>query len=164
MDKIKKFAPLGAAVLGFVAVLMIFVAAVGSKINPSMTPYTGLEVVFGKTVTSGVLSVKVLDFSFVNLLPYLFAIGGIACAVLSYMKGDKKFALIATALFVVAGVLFFFAIAGLQAPAFKDLSAEQIKSAKENLTLGAGPIVAAILSFLAAACAAAPTVLEKLGK
>ena len=165
-DKMLKWVPIVAAVLGLVAVVMIFVGAVSQKVligDPVV--WNGLQVVFGYSETSslGSLSttVEFLKFSFMNLLPYLLVIAGIVLCVLSFLgKGNSFFAVIAAALFIVAAV-FFFMTTVFTIPANVENIAEYNA---EAYTLAAGPIVAGICSILAGLVSVTPTVLSKVMK
>ena len=161
-NKVAKFAPIVAAVLGVVAVVMIFVAAVVFPMDYlDDVTFTGLQVTFGYAETTDVfgstVTTEVLKFSFMNLLPYLMVIGAIVLSVLAFLgKGNKFFAIIAAVLFIVAGVLFFLTVAFTI-----DANGEGLG---EGYVLGAGPIVAGICSILAGLVAAAPTVMGKVCK
>ena len=95
-----------AAVLGIIAVCMIFVDTVkvpDTKILGAVVEgagQTGLQVAFGYKESD----VGVFAFSFMALLPYLLIIGGI---VLSLLKGNKMLNFVSAVLFVAGGVLCF---------------------------------------------------------
>ena len=146
MDKIKKFAPLGAAVLAIIALIMIFLPSVEVSFMGMTEDWNGLETAFGKDEDG-------FEFSIMNCLSWVLLIGGIACAVLSYMNsGNKLFGYIAIAALVVAAIFFFCTVN------FCNIEEE----AKELLDLGTGAIIAGVCSILAAICAALPVVLDAL--
>lgn len=161
MNKIKKFAPLAAAVAAVIALIMIFLPAIAVEEGT----YNGLKVIFGYTEKeSGMgitLKVEVFAFSFMNLLTYLLVIAGGVCGVLAFMKSDKPiFTWIAAACLALAGIFFFCSVG------FTVLSKDLVDlgATKENFKLGAGAIIGGIVSILGALCAIAPTALKALKK
>lgn len=161
MNKIKKFAPLAAAVAAVIALIMIFLPAIVVEEET----YSGLKVIFGYTEKeSGMgitLKVEVFAFSFMNLLTYLLVIAGGVCGVLAFMKSDKPiFTWIAAACLALAGIFFFCSVG------FTVLSKDLVDlgATKENFKLGAGAIIGGIVSILGALCAIAPTALKALKK
>ena len=119
---------------GLVAVIMLFLPAVEFR---GIT-YTGLQVSFGYTND---LRLEVFGFSFMNLLPYLLALGGLVFSALGATgRGSKLGALIAAAAFIAAGVFF------IMTNTFCDTVG------KDLLELAYGAIVAAVASFVAGAC------------
>ena len=161
MKAVKKWAPVAAAVLGLVAVFMIFVASIVIRTAPDHY-YTGLQVVFGYKENS----FTEFTFSFFNLLPYLLTLGGIVLVVLNFLgKGKDFFVWIAVALFVVAAILFFMTIACCWMTMFDGATAAEIDEFKnETMLLGAGPIISGICTILAAIATATPFALDKLVK
>lgn len=146
MAKKKKGSDLGkilgyvVAVLGLVAVCMVFVKAVTT--GEDGVSYTGLQVAFGKSSND----VAVLNFSFMALLPVILAVAGTVLAVLNALKNDSKLLNFVTAgLFIAAGVLYFIM------PSFI-VFAETIPGGIAKLLeykLAAGAIVGAICSIFA---------------
>lgn len=142
------YLPLLSALLGIVAVVMIFFTAVNytavkgiSKLE-DVTQYTGLQTAFGYSEGSGI-KVEVLKFSIMNLLPWLLALGGAVVSVFCYLsKGSKLFALISAGCFIVSAVFFFIY------PSFIVLPELSI-FVKDNFSLAWGTIVAGIVSALA---------------
>lgn len=164
MKAFKKFAPVIAAALGVIAIIMLFVPAV---VLSEDTSYNGWQAMFGYTETTSLLGkevkTEVLAFSFMNLLSLILVAAGIVLCVLSFLgKGNKFFALIAAACFIVAAVFFFltlvFTIAGTGLTLDGTLAQEKVK---EGWKIGAGPIIAGILSILAACSTVAPALLKK---
>ncbi len=151
-----------AAVLGLVAVVMLFVQAV--KVPDVETAlgtikndggYTGLQVAFGKSEED----VKVLSFSFMALLPVLLVIAGSVLSALQMAskKGSKILDYVAVVCFVVAGVLYFIM------PSFV-VGADTIVgkiAAEIDYVLAVGSIVAAICSILAGATVLVKNLLKK---
>lgn len=147
MDKIKKFAPIGAALLGIIALFMVFLPSVKVSFMGFEADWNGFETAFGKEEDS-------FKFSIMNCLGWAILVAGIACAVLSYMQPENKlFGYVAIAALAVAGIFFFCTVG------FCNIEEE----AKDMLDLGAGAIIAGICSILAAICAAAPVAMEMLG-
>ncbi len=70
--QISSIVSLISAALGIVALVMIFLPAIGVK--DTETTYTGLQIVFGYKGTTGV---TIFEFSFMNLLTYLLVIAGV---------------------------------------------------------------------------------------
>ena len=151
-----------AAVLGLVAVVMLFVQAVkvpdvetyfGTLENES--GYTGLQVAFGAKEND----VAVLGFSFMGLLPVVLVLVGIVLSALKIAssKGSKILDYVAVACFVVAGVLYFIM------PSFMVFADTILGSiAKEiDYVLSVGSIVAAICSILAGATVLVKNLLKK---
>ena len=141
-----------AAVLGLVAVVMLFLPAIGIK--DTDTTYTGLQITFGYKESLLGFEYTVFDFSFMNLLTYILAVVGIVFSVLSAMgKGSKFAAFIAAAAFAISGVFFF--LSGSYTLPNEDAS--KIISfvggdIKDALTLAYGAIIGGVASLLAAVC------------
>lgn len=149
-----------AAVLGLIAVLMMFAPALsGKNLNTSIS---GAKVAFGYSEESILGDIKVLNFSFMYFLAYLLAIAGIVFAVLAFLgKLGNISAIVAAACFLVAGIFFFCAVP-FCAPAYD--SEILVKTFKEGLTLGAGAIVGGIFSIIAALASCATLFVGKLVK
>lgn len=141
-----------AAVLGLVAVVMLFLPAIGIK--DTDTTYTGLQITFGYKESLLGFEYTVFDFSFMNLLTYILAVVGIVFSVLSAMgKGSKFAAFIAAAAFAVSGVFFFLSVSYT----LPNEDASKIISfvggdIKDVLTLAYGAIIGGVASLLAAVC------------
>lgn len=155
------YLPLLAALLGVVALVMLFVPAVVASEDVS---YNGLKVAFGYTQSEGgviTINLQHLKFSFMNLLPYILVLVGIVACVMGY-KGNKLATFVGFVCFVAAAVLFFlavsFAVPGSALTLDGTLDAAKVK---ENWTLGAGAIVAGVCSGVAALFIAASSVLKK---
>ncbi len=161
VSKVTKWMPIAAAVLGVVSLVMIFVVAI-MKDNAILddTLYTGWQVTFGYSTTTDIGASTIvttwLSFSFMNLLPYLLVIAAIVACVLSFLgNGNKLFALIAAACFIVAGGFFFLVLS---------FSLDSKGEVLQGYVLGAGPIVSGICSIVAALVSVTPFVFDKLGK
>ncbi len=165
MKTFKKFAPVIATLFGVLAIVMLFLPAIGYAEDKS---FTGFQAIFGYTETTKVpvigteIKTEMLAFSFMNLLPVLCVAAGVVLCLLSFVgKGNKFFAFIAAVCFIVAAVLFFltvsFAVAGKAVTLEGTLAQSKVK---ESWTLGVGPILAAIFSIFAAGSVAAPTFLK----
>lgn len=151
-----------AAVLGVVAVVMLFVDNVkvpdtdlGILGTVEGTGYTGLQVAFG----SSEKDVEVLAFSFMALLPYLLVIGGVVLSALGAFakKGSKILDYVSIALYVVAGVLFFIM------PNFMVFADTLLGVAASKLeyVLTTGAVVAAVCSLLSGATVLVKNLLKK---
>ena len=161
------YLPLLAALLGVVALVMLFVPAVVVSEDVS---YNGLKVAFGYTQSEGgviTINLQHLKFSFMNLLPYILVLVGIVACVMGY-KGNKLATFVGFVCFVVAAVFFFLSVSfcvpneGLEdlISGIGGLFGEEA-SVKDSLTLGAGAIVAGVCSGVAALSIAASSVLKK---
>lgn len=149
------------AVFGLIAVFMLFAPALTGEIIGGEYSYTGLMVTFGSEE-------RALVFSFGNFVPYILLVVGIVFAVLEFLGKSVKFGgIIAAVCFIVAGILFCLPI-DLIAFNPEAVPAEAVDTAKEMLRIGygvgAGYIVAAIFSFIAACTAVAPFVLSLVKK
>lgn len=155
------------AVLGLVALLLIFAPAIGVKDQDAT--YTGLQAAFGYTEKGKIGELQLFKFSFMNLLPYLLVLVGIVFSVLAVLGKLGKIAPIVGAVcYLVAGIFFFCALAFCvlgddinSLLGLGSLLAGKDGNAKDFLTLGAGAIVSGVLSILAALVSAATLVLKK---
>ncbi len=142
---------MAAALLAVVAICMMFVPA--ATVNDTNMTYTGLQLTFGYSEDTLLGTVTVLNFSFLNFLPYLLALAGIVFSVLTALGKLGKIApIIATVCYLAAGVLFFLVIT-MCVPNSGD-SKDLADLFRKTLSLGAGAIVAGVLSILAALCSA----------
>ena len=92
----------------------------------------------------------------------MLALVGVVLSVLAALGKLGKIAPIAAAAcFVVAAILFFIAVPACVLHGYDDASADTVNKAKESLSLGAGVIVAGVLSIVAALSNAATLVLKK---
>lgn len=162
MKKAIGFAPLCAAALGLIAIIMLFVPSVVA----GETLFNGFQVAFGYAETSefmgSTISTTILEFSFMNLLPYLLVLAGIVLLLLNAKKANNLFALIAAACLIAAGVLFFFAVSFTMVNAdWAGVAGAIGANLKEGWTLGAGAIIAAICALLGGVAALVPIVLKK---
>ena len=145
-----------------VAFCMIFVKSV-KVMSGEVLSFTGAQTVFGytwkKEVLGTTLSAKILDFSFMNLLPYLLLIAGILFAALGYAgKIGFLMNILATAAFVVAAVFFFlapqFVVVAESGSSIVDSAVNSIVSAlkDDGATVAIGGILAGVFSAIAAFC------------
>ena len=149
-----------AAVLGLVAICMIFVDTIkipDTEIFGKVVEgkgYSGLDVVFGFKSED----VAVFNFSIIALLPYLLIIAGVVLSVLNCArKGNKVLDFVTAGLFIVAAVLCFLM------PSFvvcSDTLPGKI-AAEVDYTLAVGAIVSAISSIFAAIVVAAKSIIQK---
>ena len=153
----------GAVLFAIVAVCMMFVNAATVDVKLTEVNFTGAQLAFGYKETIGSKDFEILSFSFMNLLPYLLALGGGVVAVLAALgKKSFLFNVIATACFVAAAIFFFTAITyitvantageGLLNQAWKSV-VESIRNS-ENVKLAIGSILGGVFSVIAAACSA----------
>ncbi len=153
--KYLKYADLAMAGLALISLIMIFIPAVSYK----DTSYSGWNLIFGHSeTTSGILSATInyFSFSFLNLLTVILTLGVIACSVISYIKKNELFYLIATACALVAAI-FFLLMKVFAIPAESVLMEAYI----DNASLSAGPIIAAVCLFLATACGVVKKIFSK---
>ena len=169
--KIEKFIPLIAAALGVIAIIMFFLPAITIKVGDEVVNYNGWQAIFGFTETKDIPVVgekkfEYLAFSFMNLLTLILLAAGIVLCVLSFLgKGNKFFAFIAIACFIVAAVFFFLTVAFTTAGAVYTLDGNLAQEkVKEAWKLGAGPIIGGILSILAGLVVSVPVVAKLLKK
>ena len=120
-------------------------AIVGKELGVT---YTGLQIAFGHAEKEFNISIEVFKFSFLSLLPYLLALGGITLALFAGLKNNSLFALIAGALFVVEGILLLLSVK-VCVPALE--SEFLINAFKDGYTLAYGAIIGAIVAFIAGA-------------
>ena len=155
-----------AALLGLVAFFMLFATNLTAEALDTKVEYSGLETVFGAAHKSVVLGkeveTEIFKFSFLSLLPYLLALVGVVMAVLAALGKLGKIApIVSAACFVVAAILFFIAVATCVLNVSDKATADDISKMKEGLSLGAGVIVAGVLSILAGLASGATLVLKK---
>lgn len=150
-----------AAVLGVVALAMMFVKSVkvpdtdlGVLGTKEGSGYTGFQVIFGFT---NELDVKTLEFSFMALVPYLLALGGVVVVLINTFKkkGSRLFDYVTICLFVVAGVMFFLL------PGFMVFGEYAVISKNAEFGLAVGAIVSAVCSIVAGVAILAKTLLKK---
>lgn len=151
-----------AALLGIVAVVMLFVEAVrvpdvetALGTIESDYGYSGMEVAFGVSEED----IKILSFSFMALLPVILAIAGVVLSAIQALskKGSKLLDYVAVICFVVAGVLYFIMPSFM---VFADTVLGAV-AAEFEFKLAAGSIVAAIASILAGATVLVKSLMKK---
>lgn len=151
-----------AAVLGVVAIVMMFVDTVkipdvdlGALGTVEGEGYSGMKVAFGYKEDD----VAVFGFSFMALLPYLLALAGVVISAVNMTakKSNKIFDFVLVAVFVAAGVLFFlmpnFMI-------FADTIVGKI-AAEIDYKIAIGAIVSAIAAIASGAVILVKTLLKK---
>lgn len=163
----------GAVIFAIAAVCMMFLNAVKLVSGDSvLQQFSGLEIAFGTehkfvfgegTRMETTLKLQLFEFSFMNLLPYILALGGGVVAVLAALS-KKSFLLnvIAAACFVAAAVFFFTAasyvsVAGSEGSSSWNALVKNIVNALKdgkNLKIAIGSILGGVFSSVAAACSA----------
>lgn len=148
--QISSIVSLISAALGIVALVMIFLPAIGVK--DTETTYTGLQIVFGYKEKPFMSEVTVFEFSFMNLLTYLLVIAGVVFTVLGLLgKGSKFATFIAAICFLVGGIFFFFQLQFcIPNTTVSNVTSLFGGNIKEIGSLGAGSIIGGICSILAA--------------
>ncbi|MDE7330596.1 MAG: hypothetical protein K2N30_05905 [Clostridia bacterium] len=149
------------ALLGVVAICLM--AAPAAAVKDTELAYTGAQLTFGYTRTGSItgISAEVFKFSFLNFLPYILVLAGIAFSVLTVLGKLGKIAPIVSAVcYLAAGVLFFLVIE-MCSPYTAIDSKDLVDAVKDTLTLGAGAIVGGILGILSAALSAAALAVKK---
>lgn len=167
MAKKKKGASAGvlaggvAALFALAAICMLFVNAVSVTVGDTViTSFTGLQVAFGYSETTSVplvgeLTTKILSFSFMNMLPYLLALGGLVVVLLNLNGNSFLLNVISLGCFVAAAVFFF------TAQAYVITASEAVNTyAKDNFTLAIGSILGGVFSIIAAIGAGAKIILK----
>ncbi len=155
----------GAVIFAIVAFCMMFANAVELVSGENvLASYKGTQVAFGYSETYPIIGeVKFLNFSFMNLLPYILVLAGAVVAILAAL-GKKSFLLniIAVACFVLAAVFFFTAasyvsVAGSEGSSSWSALVKNIVDALkdgDNLKIAIGSILGGVFSIVAAACSA----------
>lgn len=136
-----------AMLFGVAAFCMMFLTCVKYTGIISNYDFTGYQIAFGYAEKSGSVSVQMLAFSFMNLLPYILVLVGIfATALCAFGKRSSGLlGIIAFAAFVVAAVFFFLAANFIVLP-------ESAILTKENFSLAVGSILSGSFSIVAALC------------
>ena len=155
----------GAVLFAIAAVCMMFLNAVELVSGENvLAQYTGVQVAFGYSETYPIIGeVKFLNFSIMNLLPYILALAGAVVALLAALS-KKSFLLniIAVACFVAAAVCFFTAasyvsVAGSEGSGTLNVLVKNIVDALkdgDNLKIAIGSLLGGVFSVVAAACSA----------
>lgn len=141
-----------AAVLGIVALVMMFVETVkvpdtdlGILGTVEHEGYSGLKVAFGHKEDD----VAILKFSFMGLLPYLLVVAGVVITIVNMLakKSNKILDFVSAVALVVAGVLFFIM------PSFMVFADNIVAKvvAEADFKIVTGAIVSAISSIAAGA-------------
>lgn len=143
-----------ALVLGIVAFCMMFVTGVTytGKLLGSQVSISGMTIAFGgeieiKDAASALFPIKELNFNIMTTLAFILPLVGGILALL--FKNGLVTKIITTACFVV-GAVFLFSTTGFITIGMEDDVAQQITEGGYEIGLGAGPIVAGILSVLGA--------------
>lgn len=156
----------GAVLFAIAAVCMMFADAVKLVSGENvLASYKGTQVAFGYSETYPIIGeVKFLNFSIMNLLPYILALAGAVVALLAALRRNKSFLLniIAVACFVAAAVFFFTAasyvsVAGSEGSGSLNALVKKIVDALkdgDNLKIAIGSILGGVFSIVAAACSA----------
>ncbi len=134
-----------ALVFGIAAFCMMFLDAVKYSadllVAKTSYQYTGAQLAFGYTEGS----IEILSFNFMIFISFLLpVIGGVLCL----LSGDSFILKIAATACFVVGAAFLFAIGGYAPIGMSDAQAAIVENL--DVSLCAGPIVAAILSILGA--------------
>ena len=159
---------LGAIVTALVAFFLMFAPAASN----SGGSFTGAQMAFGYSESGEVLgstvTVHILNFSFMNFLPYLLLLIGMAFSGLAaFGKLSKIAPFIAAACYLVAGV-FLFCVIPFCSPSVNTsiggIDDNYIKNFKDALSLGTGAIVAGIFALLSALCSVCPFFIKMITK
>ncbi len=157
--KTGQIAMLVAALLGIVAILLMFAPGVTvvPKIGKDSASWSGFQIMFGSSEKAGGITVETLKFNFVAFLALIFTIVGLVGVVLSLLLKGKLGGFLAIVGFLLAGIFFFL---------FKTVLSMNFENGKDviklielgaDIKLGVGAIIAGILSILAALASAAAT-------
>ena len=145
-----------AIVCGVVSICMMFVKSV-NVVGYLKTeyPYSGLQATFGYTAEDA--KVSQLNFSFMNLLPYILLVVAIVLAVMIVLKksNNKLLSFVICGLLVASGILFFCEGAFTVLGDFFDNTITggigAVTGAEITVELATGAIVAAISSLVGGA-------------
>ncbi len=161
-----KLLAFASAIVGLVAVIMIFLPQIVSASENSDTAYNGIAIAFGKTLYDKLGITSKIDFSFMNLLCYLLVVVGLVLTVLQIcgICKSKLVTFIAAVAFIAGGILFFFALdfstitntGSINLPILGEISSKGThkftEANSENYTawkLGTGAIVGGITAIVA---------------
>lgn len=133
-----------AVVSALVAFFLMFAPSVGNDVGS----FTGAQVAFGYSESKGPLNIEILRFSFMNFLPYLLILIGLAFSVLVLLSKLFFISKIVSAGCYIAAGVFFFCAAEFILPAGLE-NADIIAAFRDGLSLQAGAIVSGVFSFLA---------------
>lgn len=151
-----KILSLVAAVLGVVAIVMIFVDTIKTpEVLGESEAFSGLKVAFGYEEEE----IEIFKFSFMGLLPYLLTLAGVVLTVLNALakKSNKIFDFVSVVAFVVAGILFFCMPSFVS---FADTFVGEF-AAEIDYKLAVGAVVAAISAIASGAVLLVKTLLKK---
>lgn len=161
LKKLKRILYIVSAVLGIVALIMMIgvsivpdeITNVKQKIDAG---FYGYDIVFG--IKDGELAG--LKFSFLALLPYIFALAGVVLLVFRILDKylSKKFDFLIASLFLVSSLLFF--LSGNFIVYATNLVGELFKSFDYKLSYGL--IVSGVCSLISMCCVVASFVSEEL--
>lgn len=161
-----KLLAFASAIVGLVAVIMIFLPQIVAANENSDTAYNGIAIAFGKTLYDKLGITSKIDFSFLNLLCYLLVVVGLVLTVLQIcgICKSKLVTFISAIAFIAGGILFFFALnfstitnsGSVSLPFLGEISSKGThkfaEANTENYTawkLGTGAIVGGITAILA---------------
>lgn len=168
MAKAKKsnmsmFVMLGAALLGVVAILLLLAPAVSltGKVSGKTFSFNGFKLMFGGDIDVEGFKIGEMKFNFVAFLGLIFAVAGLVGALLSALLKMKFGGFMAIAGFLLAGIFFFLFKAVLPMNFENGKDTMELLEAVYNVKLGAGAIVAGILSILSALMSGAATFVLK---
>ena len=153
MKKYVSYLPLIATILGAIALISLFMPAV----EAGEESYKGINAVIGYSQSIMGFKVKVLEFSVMNLVPYVLVLVGIACASSMRKSTETKSAWVGAVCFIVAGVMFFMAPNFLQLS--EELEAMGVEGSDFDSAIGA--TLAAVVSILAGAAMIVAKVMNK---
>ena len=111
-----KLLAFASAIVGLVAVVMIFLPQIVAASENSDTAYNGIAIAFGKELGSVNLWIAKgtgkIDFSFVHLLAYILVVFGLLVIVrqLAGVGKSKLFTFIAAVALIAGGIIFFLAL------------------------------------------------------
>ena len=141
--------------LGIAAVIMLAAPVIGIKNNDAS--YSGWEVTFGVNLKASLgglsVSTPVLNFSFLNLLTYIFALAAAILLLLKILapKLGKTINFISCLLFIASGVFFLLTINFTSVgEGFKKIYSFFGTDPKEGLELVIGSILGAVFTFTGA--------------
>ncbi len=153
MKKFVTYLPLIATILGVLALVSLFMPMVELEVVEGS--YKGWETVIGCSESFMGFKVKMLEFSVMNLVPYVLVLVGLSCAATLRKANNPTSAWIGAVCFIAAGVLFF------MAPNFLQFGEGLEGAEASDFELASGAMLAAIGSIIAGAALVVSNLMNK---
>lgn len=151
MAKFKKIAPILALVFGILAFVCMFLAAVKAEAGGQTGTTSFMSVTFGNDE-------DFTAFSFGNFVTFLLIIVGLVFSVIALIKKlGKVSSIVATAAFLIGGILFFCAKTFMK---FDSALGEYADMMKDMCKLGTGAVLGGIAAIIAAVFSIVPVFIK----